>query len=144
MVEETKAIGKILVPTAATGLVLYSRAMVSMLFLGYLGEKELARGSLAIGFAIITGYSVLSAIYIYLSLIYISLSYSDWLRYIYIYLSLSFYQSLAHILSVFISSSISIFLSFYLSLDLFDPAIITDSLAAEHRAVAARIAGEVI
>ena len=57
-----KAIGKISVPTAATGLVLYSRAMVSMLFLGYLGEKELARGSLAIGFAIITGYSVLSGL----------------------------------------------------------------------------------
>ena len=64
--------------------------------------------------------------------------------YIYISLSLSFYQSLTHILSVFISSSISIFISFYLSLDLFDAAIITDSLAAEHRAVAARIAGEVI
>ena len=64
--------------------------------------------------------------------------------YIYISLSLSFYQSLAHIMSIFISSSISIFISFYLSLDLFDAAIITDSLAAEHRAVAARIAGEVI
>ena len=57
-----KAIGKISVPTAATGLVLYSRAMVSMLFLGYLGEKELAGGSLAIGFANITGYSVLSGL----------------------------------------------------------------------------------
>ena len=71
--------------------------------------------------------------------IYLSLS-----MYLYISLSLSFHQSLAHILSVFISSSISIFISFYLSLDLFDTAIITDSLAAEHRAVAARIAGEVI
>ncbi|CAA6653501.1 unnamed protein product [Spirodela intermedia] len=36
--------------------------MVSMLFLGYLGELELAGGSLAIGFANITGYSVLSGL----------------------------------------------------------------------------------
>ncbi|CAA6657623.1 unnamed protein product [Spirodela intermedia] len=57
-----KAIGRISVPTTVTGLVLYSRAMVSMLFLGYLGEMELAGGSLAIGFANITGYSVLSGL----------------------------------------------------------------------------------
>lgn len=57
-----KAIGKISGPTAMTGLVLYSRAMISMLFLGYLGERELAGGSLSIGFANITGYSVLSGL----------------------------------------------------------------------------------
>ncbi|XP_039129332.1 protein DETOXIFICATION 48-like isoform X2 [Dioscorea cayenensis subsp. rotundata] len=62
VVEEVRAIGKISVPTAITGLVLYSRSMISMLFLGYLGELELAGGSLAIGFANITGYSVLSGL----------------------------------------------------------------------------------
>lgn len=60
--EEIKAIGKISGPTAMTGLILYSRAMISTLFLGYLGELELAGGSLAIGFANITGYSVISGL----------------------------------------------------------------------------------
>ncbi|XP_008785753.2 protein DETOXIFICATION 48-like [Phoenix dactylifera] len=62
VVEEMGAIGRISIPTALTGLVLYSRAMISMLFLGYLGELELAGGSLSIGFANITGYSVLSGL----------------------------------------------------------------------------------
>ncbi|XP_059633304.1 protein DETOXIFICATION 48-like [Cornus florida] len=60
--EEIKAIGRISGPTAITGLLLYSRAMISMLFLGYLGELELAGGSLSIGFANITGYSVISGL----------------------------------------------------------------------------------
>ncbi|KAL4566136.1 hypothetical protein LXL04_030246 [Taraxacum kok-saghyz] len=60
--DEIKAIGKISGPTAMTGLLLYSRAMISMLFLGYLGELELAGGSLSIGFANITGYSVISGL----------------------------------------------------------------------------------
>nr|GMD88904.1 protein DETOXIFICATION 48-like [Ipomoea batatas] len=60
--EEIKAIGKISGPTAMTGLLMYSRAMISMLFLGYLGELELAGGSLAIGFANITGYSVIAGL----------------------------------------------------------------------------------
>ncbi|KAF7817077.1 protein DETOXIFICATION 48-like [Senna tora] len=62
VVAEMKAIGKISGPTAITGLLLYSRAMISMLFLGYLGEMELAAGSLSIGFANITGYSVISGL----------------------------------------------------------------------------------
>lgn len=45
-----------------TGLLLYSRSMISMLFLGRLGELALAGGSLAVGFANITGYSVLSGL----------------------------------------------------------------------------------
>ncbi|KAF2323900.1 hypothetical protein GH714_003843 [Hevea brasiliensis] len=49
VLEEIKAIRKISGPTAITGLILYSRAMISMLFLGYLGELELAGGSLSIG-----------------------------------------------------------------------------------------------
>ncbi|KAJ4837870.1 Protein DETOXIFICATION 48 [Turnera subulata] len=60
--QEIKEIGKISGPTAMTGLILYSRAMISMLFLGYLGELALAGGSLAIGFANITGYSVISGL----------------------------------------------------------------------------------
>ncbi|WVZ56100.1 hypothetical protein U9M48_006679 [Paspalum notatum var. saurae] len=47
---------------AVTGLVMYSRALISMLFLGRLGELALAGGSLALGFANITGYSVLSGL----------------------------------------------------------------------------------
>ncbi|KAI4337555.1 hypothetical protein L6164_015955 [Bauhinia variegata] len=62
VLEEIRAIGKISGPTAITGLLLYSRAMISMLFLGYLGEMELAGGSLSIGFANITGYSVISGL----------------------------------------------------------------------------------
>ncbi|OAY23130.1 protein DETOXIFICATION 48 [Manihot esculenta] len=62
VLEEIKAIGKISGPTVLTGLILYSRAMISMLFLGYLGELELAGGSLSIGFANITGYSVISGL----------------------------------------------------------------------------------
>ncbi|KAF8406152.1 hypothetical protein HHK36_008232 [Tetracentron sinense] len=61
-VEEIKSIGKISGPTAITGLLLYSRAMISMIFLGFLGELELAGGSLSIGFANITGYSVISGL----------------------------------------------------------------------------------
>jgi MATE family multidrug resistance protein len=45
-----------------TGLLLYSRSMISMLFLGRQGELALAGGSLAIGFANITGYSILSGL----------------------------------------------------------------------------------
>ncbi|MED6148191.1 Protein DETOXIFICATION 48 [Stylosanthes scabra] len=59
---EMKAIGKISGPTAITGLLMYSRSMISMLFLGYLGDAELAGGSLAIAFANITGYSVISGL----------------------------------------------------------------------------------
>ncbi|KAM7266612.1 hypothetical protein ACFE04_004509 [Oxalis oulophora] len=60
--EELKAIGKISGPTAITGLLLYSRAMISMLFLGYLGDLQLAGGSFSIGFANITGYSVIAGL----------------------------------------------------------------------------------
>ncbi|KAG6409208.1 hypothetical protein SASPL_132242 [Salvia splendens] len=62
VLEEMKEIGKISCPTAMTGLILYSRAMISMLFLGYIGELELAGGSLSIGVANITGYSVISGL----------------------------------------------------------------------------------
>ncbi|CAL9153904.1 unnamed protein product, partial [Musa hybrid cultivar] len=59
---ETKCILGLALPTALTGLLLYSRSMISMLFLGRLGDLPLAGGALAIGFANITGYSVLSGL----------------------------------------------------------------------------------
>ncbi|XP_027337421.1 protein DETOXIFICATION 49-like [Abrus precatorius] len=59
---EAKCMANISFPMILTGLLLYSRSMISMLFLGHLGELALAGGSLAIGFANITGYSVLSGL----------------------------------------------------------------------------------
>ncbi|XP_010035093.2 protein DETOXIFICATION 49 [Eucalyptus grandis] len=61
-VEEARSICRIALPMILTGLLLYSRCMISMLFLGRLGGLTLAGGSLAIGFANITGYSVLSGL----------------------------------------------------------------------------------
>ncbi|XP_016491713.1 protein DETOXIFICATION 49-like [Nicotiana tabacum] len=59
---EVKCIANIAFPVIFTGLLLYSRSMISMIFLGRLGELSLAGGSLAIGFANITGYSILSGL----------------------------------------------------------------------------------
>ena len=59
---EANCIAQIALPMVLIGLVLYSRSVISMLFLGRLGELALAGGSLAIGFANITGYSVLSGL----------------------------------------------------------------------------------
>ncbi|KAI9076933.1 hypothetical protein K1719_041095 [Acacia pycnantha] len=59
---ESRCIAEISLPMVFTGLLLYSRPLISMLFLGRLGELALAGGSLAIGFANITGYSVLSGL----------------------------------------------------------------------------------
>ncbi|KAJ8752889.1 hypothetical protein K2173_008624 [Erythroxylum novogranatense] len=61
-IQESMSIAKIAFPMILTGLLLYSRSMISMLFLGRLGELTLAGGSLALGFANITGYSVLSGL----------------------------------------------------------------------------------
>lgn len=59
---EAKRIFAIASPMALAGLLLYSRSLVSMIFLGRLGRLPLAGGALAIGFANITGYSVLSGL----------------------------------------------------------------------------------
>ncbi|GLT55321.1 hypothetical protein SLA2020_284550 [Shorea laevis] len=59
MGEEVQALGKIAGPIVMTTLLIYSRSIVSMLFLGRLGKAELAGGSLAIGFGNITGNSIL-------------------------------------------------------------------------------------
>ena len=61
-VSEANCIARIAFPMVLTGLLLYLRSMISMLVLGHLGELALAGGSLAIGFANITGYSVLSGL----------------------------------------------------------------------------------
>ncbi|KAF3433031.1 hypothetical protein FNV43_RR24133 [Rhamnella rubrinervis] len=62
VIAEANSIAKIAFPMILTGLLLYSRSMISMLFLGRLGELALAGGSLAVGFANITGYSILSGL----------------------------------------------------------------------------------
>ncbi|KAJ7541814.1 hypothetical protein O6H91_10G078000 [Diphasiastrum complanatum] len=62
VMEELQQMLRIGGPIVITGLLLYARSMISMLFLGQLGELQLAGGSLAIGFANITGYSVLSGL----------------------------------------------------------------------------------
>ncbi|KAF8698454.1 hypothetical protein HU200_035194 [Digitaria exilis] len=59
---EAASILRLSLPMIMTGLILYVRPMISMLFLGRLGELALAGGSLAMGFANITGYSVLSGL----------------------------------------------------------------------------------
>ncbi|KAL0542228.1 hypothetical protein IC582_022324 [Cucumis melo] len=59
---EAKSIADIAFPMILVGFLMYSRSMISMLFLGRLGGLALAGGSLAIGFANITGYSLLSGL----------------------------------------------------------------------------------
>jgi MATE family multidrug resistance protein len=59
MGEEVQALGKIAGPLVMTTLLIHSRSIISMLFLGRLGKAELAGGSLAIGFGNITGNSIL-------------------------------------------------------------------------------------
>ncbi|XP_052185330.1 protein DETOXIFICATION 49-like [Diospyros lotus] len=62
VVTEAQSIAKISFPVVFTLVCLYMRSMVSMLFLGRLGSLALAGGSLSLGFANITGYSVLSGL----------------------------------------------------------------------------------
>ncbi|KAG8075515.1 hypothetical protein GUJ93_ZPchr0006g42284 [Zizania palustris] len=61
-VREAAALCRLACPIALTALLLYSRSALSMLFLGSLGDLPLAAGSLAVAFANITGYSVLSGL----------------------------------------------------------------------------------
>ncbi|XP_002981285.2 protein DETOXIFICATION 48 [Selaginella moellendorffii] len=62
VVEELKQMSGIAGPMVVMGLLLYARSMISMLFLGHLGKMELAGGALSMGFANITGYSVLAGL----------------------------------------------------------------------------------
>ncbi|GMP23642.1 hypothetical protein CsSME_00001166 [Camellia sinensis var. sinensis] len=57
--EELSSLRKISCPIVITSLLFYSKSVISMFFLGQLGDNELAAGSLSIAFANITGYSVL-------------------------------------------------------------------------------------
>ncbi|XP_062227651.1 protein DETOXIFICATION 52-like [Phragmites australis] len=61
-VREAAALCRLAFPIALTALLLYSRTALSMIFLGSIGDLPLAAGSLAIAFANITGYSVLSGL----------------------------------------------------------------------------------
>lgn len=60
--EEVVSLGKIACPIVITNLLLFSRSVISMLFLGHLGNIELAGGSLALGFVNITGLSVVKGL----------------------------------------------------------------------------------
>ncbi|KAA8517662.1 hypothetical protein F0562_015136 [Nyssa sinensis] len=60
--KELQLLGKIACPMLMTTLLLYSKSIISMLFLGRMGKTELAGGSLAIGFANITGFSVMKGL----------------------------------------------------------------------------------
>ncbi|GAA0160762.1 transporter [Lithospermum erythrorhizon] len=59
VVDELKELWSMALPITAMNLLVYVRAVVSVLFLGRLGSLELAGGALSIGFTNITGYSVL-------------------------------------------------------------------------------------
>ncbi|XP_038875791.1 protein DETOXIFICATION 49-like [Benincasa hispida] len=59
---ESKCIASVAFPMILVGFLMYFRSVISMMFLGRLGGLSLAGGSLAIGFANITGYSVLSGL----------------------------------------------------------------------------------
>uniref|UniRef100_J3MZC4 Protein DETOXIFICATION n=1 Tax=Oryza brachyantha TaxID=4533 RepID=J3MZC4_ORYBR len=59
---EVASIFRLTGPMVGAGILLYLRSLVSMIFLGRLGQLPLAGGSLALGFANITGYSVLSGL----------------------------------------------------------------------------------
>ncbi|CAA0403717.1 unnamed protein product [Arabidopsis thaliana] len=59
---EARSLFSLAFPTILAALILYARSAISMLFLGHIGELELAGGSLAIAFANITGYSVLAGL----------------------------------------------------------------------------------
>ncbi|CAA2974685.1 DETOXIFICATION 53 [Olea europaea subsp. europaea] len=62
VVEELFQLGKIACPMALTTMLYYSKTIISMLFLGHMEKPELAGGSLAVGFANITGYSVMKGL----------------------------------------------------------------------------------
>ncbi|GAV86358.1 MatE domain-containing protein [Cephalotus follicularis] len=62
VVEEIKQLYEIALPMIIIGLLIYGKSVISMLFMGKLGKETLAGGSLSIGIANITGYSVISGL----------------------------------------------------------------------------------
>nr|GEV02445.1 protein DETOXIFICATION 53-like [Tanacetum cinerariifolium] len=62
VVEEVRLIGKAACPVATTTFLMFSKSIISMLFLSHMGKIELAGGALAIGFANITGLSIMKGL----------------------------------------------------------------------------------
>ncbi|KAG6391942.1 hypothetical protein SASPL_149706 [Salvia splendens] len=62
LVKEAAALFRLALPQLMTALLLHSRSVISTLFLGRLGPLPLAGGALAVAFANITGYSILSGL----------------------------------------------------------------------------------
>lgn len=62
MLLEIKMLYRIAFPMIVSGLLNYGKSLISMLFLGKLGKDALAGGSLAMGVANISGYSVVSGL----------------------------------------------------------------------------------
>ncbi|KAK8519406.1 hypothetical protein V6N13_133328 [Hibiscus sabdariffa] len=60
--DELLSIAKIAGPMMMTSILIQSRTIISMFFLSHLGNEELAGGSLAMGFANITGVSVIKGL----------------------------------------------------------------------------------
>lgn len=60
--EELGALAKVTCPFLMTSLLMYSRTMISVYFLGRLGSVELAGGALALAFANVTGFSVIKGL----------------------------------------------------------------------------------
>ncbi|XWS33625.1 hypothetical protein CRYUN_Cryun22dG0098800 [Craigia yunnanensis] len=62
VVEEVKQLCAIALPMIMTGVFIYGKSAISMFLMGKLGKEALAGGSLSIGIANITGYSVVSGL----------------------------------------------------------------------------------
>ncbi|KAJ9545063.1 hypothetical protein OSB04_024770 [Centaurea solstitialis] len=62
VVEEAGLIGKAACPVATTTFLVFSKSIISMMFLSHMGKTELAGGALAIGFANVTGLSIMKGL----------------------------------------------------------------------------------
>ncbi|KAL3521307.1 hypothetical protein ACH5RR_019456 [Cinchona calisaya] len=62
VVEKLASLSMIVCPLVILSSLVYLKSIISMILLGHLGDTELAGGSLSIGFANITGYSVIKGL----------------------------------------------------------------------------------
>ncbi|KAI3666838.1 hypothetical protein L6452_41876 [Arctium lappa] len=62
VVEELILLGTSACPVATTTFLVFSRSIISMLYLSHMGKSELAGGALAIGFANVTGFSIMKGL----------------------------------------------------------------------------------
>ncbi|XP_024980786.1 protein DETOXIFICATION 53-like [Cynara cardunculus var. scolymus] len=62
VLEEVGLLGKAACPVATTTFLVFSKSIISMLFLSHMGKTELAGGALAIGFANVTGLSIMKGL----------------------------------------------------------------------------------